>query len=228
MVPSFSALDADGLQRTELTGLRTAALRMSRGFLRNIRGEKHPARTAVIADLIQFARRQSRIGDDRPRIDPARRQQQRRKRDAVFADDDHPVARPDAERLETSGDICDRTDPVRDSSRRHRPRSARCGREIRQHAGQSPDACGAEAQRQSRRYRSLPTLSPPLTSRHPSSRLFARPYRLSQLTFFFRTRQSISANIRFPTWSGTMTYSCGTSSCAETAVYNRARTPILY
>ena len=100
--------DIDLLEWAELPSLRPAARGVSRRFLRHFRDEKHPPRAAVIADLVQFARRQSRIGDDRPRIDPARRQQQRRKRDTVFADDDHPVARPDAERFKASSDIRNR------------------------------------------------------------------------------------------------------------------------
>ena len=55
-VADVQPADADALQRTELTGLRTTALRMSRRFLRNFRGEKHPPRAAVIANLVQLAR----------------------------------------------------------------------------------------------------------------------------------------------------------------------------
>src|SRR5260370_37177848 len=83
------------------------ALRMSRRFLRNLRRKKHSPRAAVIANLVQFARRESGIGDDRPRVDPARRQQQGGKRDAVFADDDHTIARPDTGCIETSRNVRD-------------------------------------------------------------------------------------------------------------------------
>ena len=47
----------------------------------------------ALATLVDL-QHQPQLVDD-PRIDLARRQQQRRKHDAVFADDDHPVARPD-------------------------------------------------------------------------------------------------------------------------------------
>ena len=61
----------------------------------------------MIADLVELAWRQPRIGDDCPGVDPARRQKQRSQRDAVFTDDDHPVARPDAERSEIGGNLGD-------------------------------------------------------------------------------------------------------------------------
>ena len=87
---------ADLLEWADRMRLRTATRGMSRRFLRYPIGEEHPPCTAMVADQVELARRQPRIGDDRPGIDPARRQQQRRERDAVFADDHDPVTGPDA------------------------------------------------------------------------------------------------------------------------------------
>ena len=61
----------------------------------------------MVADLVQFACGQSRVGDDRPGVEPARRQQQGGERNTVFADNDHPVARPDPQRREDGGDLAD-------------------------------------------------------------------------------------------------------------------------
>ena len=61
----------------------------------------------MVADLVQFACGQSRVGGDRPGVEPARRQQQGGERNTVFADNDHPVSRPDPQRREDGGDLAD-------------------------------------------------------------------------------------------------------------------------
>src|ERR1700756_3909270 len=80
---------------------------MRGGLTRNAAREEYPSCSAVIADLIELARRQSRVADDRPGIEPAPRPQQSRKRNAVFADDHHPVARPDAKGRELLSELAD-------------------------------------------------------------------------------------------------------------------------
>ena len=67
-------------------------------FRRDIGREEGPAGAAVIADLIEFARREPRVGDGRPGVETARREQQTGKRNAIFAHDHHAVAGADAER----------------------------------------------------------------------------------------------------------------------------------
>ena len=59
----------------------------------------------MVADLVQFACGQSRVGNDRPGVEPACRQQQGGERDTVFADNDHPVARSDSKRGEDGSDL---------------------------------------------------------------------------------------------------------------------------
>ena len=46
----------------------------------------------MISDLIELARRQPRIGDDRPGVEPARGEHEAGKRDRVLTDDHHAVA----------------------------------------------------------------------------------------------------------------------------------------
>jgi hypothetical protein len=59
----------------------------------------------MVANLVQFASGQSRVGDDGPGVEPARREQQGGKCNTVLADDDHPVARPDPQRREDGGGL---------------------------------------------------------------------------------------------------------------------------
>ena len=59
----------------------------------------------MVADLVQFACGQSRVGNDRPGVEPACRQQQGGERNTVFADNDHPVARSDSKRGEDGSDL---------------------------------------------------------------------------------------------------------------------------
>jgi hypothetical protein len=194
---------------------------MSRGLLRNCRGEKHPARAAVIADLVQLARRQSRIGDDRPCVDPARSQQQGGKRDAVFADNHHPVARPDAERLERRAAI-----------------SVTCaiqfaiapGGAVLDSAtmiggfGNMPPSlhgCGAASPR---RISAISIASDSFATTTSQQRAgFSAPDAVAtQLTFFFRTRQSIFSRQRS---FGPRGNRCPqTAILLENSVYNRIPT----
>ncbi|MGY4486229.1 hypothetical protein ACVWWR_005420 [Bradyrhizobium sp. LM3.2] len=85
-------------QRANSPILGAIARGVSSGLVRNTRREQHPPGAAVIADLVQFARRQARVGDNRPGVEPARRQQQSGKRNTVLADNDHPIAGPDPQR----------------------------------------------------------------------------------------------------------------------------------
>ncbi len=57
-------------------------------------GEVHdPARRAVVADGVDLARGQSRIDQDRPGADTCDGEEQRDQCGAVFADDEHAIAR---------------------------------------------------------------------------------------------------------------------------------------
>src|SRR5438034_8914096 len=59
----------------------------------------------MLADLVQLACGQSRVGDDRPGVEPARPQQQGGERNTIFADDDGPVARADSQRGKDGRDL---------------------------------------------------------------------------------------------------------------------------
>jgi hypothetical protein len=80
---------------------------MARRLLRDGGREKHPPRSAVIADLVKLARRQSWIDNDGPRIDPACGEKQAGQRDTVLADNHHAVAGPDTKRLKRRRDLPD-------------------------------------------------------------------------------------------------------------------------
>jgi hypothetical protein len=54
----------------------------------------------VIPDLIQLPRREAWVGDDRPGLDAACREQEAGQRDAILAHDHDAVAAPDAQSAE--------------------------------------------------------------------------------------------------------------------------------
>jgi len=99
--------DADIVQRSNAADRRFVACGMARGLFRDAGGEKHPSRSAVIADLVKLARRQPGIDDDGPRADPACSEKQASQRDTVLADNHHAVAGPDSKRLKRRRDLPD-------------------------------------------------------------------------------------------------------------------------
>ena len=99
--------DADIFERADVADVSADASGMIGRFRRDARTEEHPAGAAVIADLVQFARRQSRVHDNSPGIDGACSQQKPDKRNAVLADDHHAVARTNAEVAQRCRDQAD-------------------------------------------------------------------------------------------------------------------------
>ena len=84
--------NADAVKRSDILHGRTIARRMGGRFLRYFGREEGAAGAAVIPDLIDLARRQPRIDDDRPGVEPARGEQQTGQRNGILADDHHAVA----------------------------------------------------------------------------------------------------------------------------------------
>ena len=91
---------ADAGERADILHRRAIAQRMCGGFLRRIGREESTARAAVVPDLIQLARRQPRVGNDRPGVETEHGDQETGQRDAILADDHHTVASADTQRAQ--------------------------------------------------------------------------------------------------------------------------------
>ena len=143
--------DADAAKRADILHRRAIARRHGRPLPCETSGrEEHAAGAAVIPDLIEFARRQPRVDDDRPGVEPARGEQQTGQRDAVLADDHHAVAGADAERAQRIRGAAHRAIELAIGQAPRRRRSAPRDPALRRHAGPSPRGCGSAGRRESR------------------------------------------------------------------------------
>ena len=77
---------------------RVVARRVRGRFRRDAGREEHAPGAAVIPDLIEFARRQPRIGNNRPGIEAACGEQETGERNRILADEHQAIASADAER----------------------------------------------------------------------------------------------------------------------------------
>jgi hypothetical protein len=68
---------------------------------------EHSACARVVAYLVDLAIGQARIYYDRPGIHLARSEHKGREREAVLADDHHPVARPNCEMAQRNREFVD-------------------------------------------------------------------------------------------------------------------------
>ena len=141
----------------------------------------------MVADLIQFPCRQPRVGDDGPGVEPAHREQQSCQRDAVFADNHHPVARSHSKRGKDGGDLGDM--PVQIAIAPGRPVLDQ--RDPVRGFGSLPgryfmDAIGRPTAISSRSIASRSSVTTDLRQTIARSRNAGCP---PDLTFFFRTRQ---------------------------------------
>ena len=73
------------------------AIRVIGGVRRYARRVQNTSRTAVILNLIHFARREACVHQHRPRIHTGRGQENGHKRPAILPDDHHPIARAHAQ-----------------------------------------------------------------------------------------------------------------------------------
>ena len=85
---------------------------MSGRLLRNVGSQENPPRTAVSADLVDFAGGKARVDDDGPGIDLAAGEDESSERDGILACDHHPVSGPNRPAPEVGRDSIDRIGEV--------------------------------------------------------------------------------------------------------------------
>ena len=92
--------NANAMEWPNILHRRVVAPRVRGPFVRDFSREEHAPGAAVIPDLIELARRQPRVGNNRPGIEAACGQQETGERNRVLADQHHAIAGADAERAQ--------------------------------------------------------------------------------------------------------------------------------
>ena len=90
--------NANATESPDIPYRRVIARSVRGRFFRYASREEHAPGAAVFPDLIEFARRQPRIGNNRPGIEAACGEQQTGERNRILADEHQAIAGADAER----------------------------------------------------------------------------------------------------------------------------------